>query len=85
MTVYYKMRQTLLQNAIATLLQNTTKVYQNIRLQNATILLQSATVITKCDDFITKCDSYYKCNVYYKIRRYRVLSNHNNRNSKYQH
>ena len=48
MTVYYKMRQILLQNALGFLLQN------------VTVLLQNATVVTKCDDFITKCDSYCK-------------------------
>ena len=31
MTLYYKMRQILLQNATATLLQNTTKVYYKMR------------------------------------------------------
>ena len=48
MTVYYKMRQILLQNMTAILLQNTT------------VFLQNATVITKCDYFITKCKSYFK-------------------------
>ena len=53
MTVYSKMRQILLQNAAA------------ILLQNATVLLQNATdVITNCDDFITKCDVYYKLQQY---------------------
>ena len=42
------MRQILLQNVTAILLQNTT------------VLLKNATVITKCDNFITKCDSYFK-------------------------
>ena len=66
MTVYYKMRQMLLQNATAILLQNATEVYYKMRqvfyykmrqlLQNATILLQNATVITKCD-------------IYYKLLR----------------
>ena len=49
MTVYYKMRQMLLQNATAILLQNVTG-----------LLLENTTVITKCDDFVTKCDSCYK-------------------------
>ena len=67
MTVYYKMRQILLQNATAILLQNATEVYYHTcqfcyskmrqLLQNATILLQDATVATKCD-------------VYYKLRQY---------------
>ena len=56
MTVYYKMRQILLQNATAILLQNAS----GFLLQNATVLLENATVITKCGNFITKCDSYYK-------------------------
>ena len=58
MTVYYKMRQMLLQNATAILLQNATEVYYKMRQlsQNATILLQNATVITKCD-------------IYYKLLR----------------
>ena len=42
------MRQILLQNVTA------------ILLQNATVLLQNTTVITKCDDFVTKYNSYYK-------------------------
>ena len=37
-------------------------------LQNATVLLQNTTVITNCDDFTTKCD------VYYKLRQYNLLS-----------
>ena len=49
MTVYYKMRQILLQNATAILLENASG-----------FLLQNATIITNCDDFITTCDSCYK-------------------------
>ena len=46
MTVYYKMRQMLLQNATAILLQNATGVYY----KNASgSLLQNATVIIKYD------------------------------------
>ena len=56
MTVYYKIRQMLLQNATAILFS---KCDRNL-LQNATVLLQNATVITKCDDFMTKRGSYYK-------------------------
>ena len=56
MTVYYKIRQILLQNATAILLQNATIFL----LQNAKVLLQNATVITNCEDFFTKCDSCYK-------------------------
>ena len=53
MTVYYyKMRQILLQNKTAILLQNAT-----VLLQNATILLQNTTVITKCN-------IYYKLRQY---------------------
>ena len=58
MTVYYKMRQILLQNATAILLQNATEVYYKMH----------QVFITKCDSFITKCDSYYKYRrFYYKI------------------
>ena len=63
MTLYYKIRQILLQNATAILLRNATEVYYKMRqvfLQNATVLLQNAVVITKCDSSITKCYSYYK-------------------------
>ena len=63
MTVCYKVRQILLQNATAILLQNVTAIL----LQNATgvyykmqFFLQNTIVITHSDDFITKCDSYYK-------------------------
>ena len=66
MTLYYKMRKILLQNATVILLQNTTEVYYKMRqvfyykmrqlLQIAMILLQNVTVITKCD-------------VYYKLRQ----------------
>ena len=63
MTVHYKMRQMLLQNTTAILLQNATEVYYKMRadfyLQNSTVLLQTASAITKCDYFITICDSYY--------------------------
>ena len=45
MTVYYKMRQTLLQNASAILLQNAAEVYYKMRQ-------------VFCYKF-TKCDSYY--------------------------
>ena len=53
-----KLRQMLLQNAIATLLQNATEVYNKMRhfhykmrqfAENAVILLQNATLITKCN------------------------------------
>ena len=58
------MRQTLLQNGTAILLQNATKVYYKMRQlflsQNATVLLQKATVTTKHNNFIAKCDIYYK-------------------------
>ena len=43
MTVYYKMRQMLLQNATAILLQSAAVI------TNTTILLQNATFITNCD------------------------------------
>ena len=44
MALYYKMRQILLQNATAILLQNATEVYYKMRQRF----------------FITKCDSSYK-------------------------
>ena len=57
MRLYYKMKQILLQNVTAILLQNAIKVYHKMRqvvlLQNASVLLQIVTVITKCD-------AYYK-------------------------
>ena len=60
MTVYYKMRQILLQNATPILLQNATEVYYKMH----------QVFITKCDSFITKCDSYYKFRqFYYKMRQ----------------
>ena len=69
MTLYYKMRQILLQNATAILLQNATEVYYKMHqvfyykmrqlLQIAMILLQNAAVITKCD-------------VYYKLQQYSI-------------
>ena len=59
MTVYYKMRQILLQNVTSILLQNATELYYKMRqvfyykmrqlLQIATTLLQNATFITNCD------------------------------------
>ena len=65
MTVYYIMRQLLIPNATATLLQNATEVFYKMRqvfitkckfyykmqqlLQTATALLQNATFITNCD------------------------------------
>ena len=54
------MRQILLQNTTAILLQNTTSLLQNasgLLLQNATVLSQNVPVITKCD-------------VYYKLPQY---------------
>ena len=81
MTVYYKMRQILLQNATAILLQNTTEVYYKMR----QVCYDNVTFITRCDNFITKCDSYYKlwrllqnvtfitkCDVSHKLRQYTV-------------
>ena len=52
MTVYYKMRQILLENATAILLQNATSLLQNASgflLKNATVSLQNVTGITNCD------------------------------------
>ena len=59
MTVYYKMRQILLQNATAILSKNATGVYYKmcqVFIENATILLQNGTVI-KNATFITNCNS----------------------------
>ena len=63
-TLYYKIRQVLAQNAMI-LLQNSTKIYYKMRelfyykmrqvLQNAMILLQNATVITKSDVYYKIC------------------------------
>ena len=47
MTVYYKMRQILLQNATAVLLQDAPG-----------FLSQNSTAIRNCDNFITKCNCY---------------------------
>ena len=59
MTVYYKMRQMLLQNATAILLQNATEVYYKMRqvfyykmrqfYYKMRQLLQNATFITNCN------------------------------------
>ena len=64
MTLYYKIRQVLAQNAMI-LLQNSTKIYHKVRelfyykmrqvLQNAMILLQNASVITKSDVYYKIC------------------------------
>ena len=55
------MRQILLQNTTAILLQQTLwRNASDFLLQNATVLLQNVIAITKCDDFVTKCGSYYK-------------------------
>ena len=57
MTLYYKIRQILLQNATAILLQNATDIhYKCVRF----FIPKCDSFITKCDDFITKCDSYRK-------------------------
>ena len=60
MTVYYKMRQILLQNTTAILLQKATELYYKLRqvfYYKSDSLFQNVTVITKCDAFTTKCDS----------------------------
>ena len=60
MTVYYKMRQILLQNAVAISLQNATEFYYRMR----QIFLLQKTVLLK------NCDSYYKIReFYYKMRQ----------------
>ena len=58
------MLQILLQNAIAILLQNATKVYSKcvrFLLQSAAVSLKIATVIIKCVHCITKCVVITKC------------------------
>ena len=75
MTLYYKMRQILLQNTTAILLQNATEVYCKIRqvfyykiqqfYYKMRELLQIATVLLQNATVITKCD------VYYKLRQYK--------------
>ena len=61
---YYKMRQVLLQNATAILLQNATEIYYKMHhvflLENATVVLQKAAAFTNYNSFITKFGSYYK-------------------------
>ena len=60
MTVYYKMRQILLQNATAILLQNATKVYYKM----------CQVFCYKMRQIFTKYNSYYKLQeLYYKMRR----------------
>ena len=67
------MRQLLLQNATAILIQNVTKVYYKMRqfflLYNKMriILSRFVIVITKCVDFITKFDTNW--HAYYKMRQ----------------
>ena len=53
------MRQILLQDPTAILLQNATETYYKMQ----------QVFITKCDSFITKCDHNYKLRqFYYKMR-----------------
>ena len=62
MIIYYKLRQILLQNATAILLQK--KKRQKFITKSVRFF------IAKCDSFITKCDSYYKLRrFYYKMRQ----------------
>ena len=70
MTVYYKMRQILLQNATAILLQNATEVYYKMRqvfyckirqfYYKMQQLLHISTILLQNATVITKCDAYYK-------------------------
>ena len=56
MTVYYKIRQILLQNATAILLQNTTKVYDKTRqvfYHKMRQLVENATIIINCDSTLS--------------------------------
>ena len=63
MTVYYKMRQMLLQNATAILLENAAEVYYKMRCYKMRQLLQNATVITNCDStYVDKmCYTFVLC------------------------
>ena len=73
-TVFYKMRQILLQNATAVLLQNATEVYYKMRqvfyykmrqfYYKMRQLLQNATVFLQNAIVITKCDAYCKLRQY---------------------
>ena len=56
MTLYYKMRQILLQNATAILLQNSTEVYYKMR----QVFYCKMRQLLQIASFITKCDSCYK-------------------------
>ena len=73
MTLYYKMRPILLQNATAILLQNATRVYYKMRqafhykmwqfYYKMRQLLQLAMILLQNAMFITNCDStLHKCN-----------------------
>ena len=64
MALYYKMRQIVLQNATAILLQNATKVYYKMR----------QVFFTKCDSFIIKCASYYKMRRLLQIATVQMVS-----------
>ena len=57
MTVYYKMRQMLLQHATCVLLRNATEVYYKMR---QVFYFKMQQLYYKMRRFITKCDSYYK-------------------------
>ena len=59
MTLYYKMRQILLQNATGILLQNPTKIYYNMR----------QVFYYKMRRFYYKMRQFTKCDVYYKLRQ----------------
>ena len=71
MTVYYKMRQILLQNTTTILLQNATEVYYKMRQKFITKfvrfffykmrqLVQNATILLQSAAVITKCHVCYK-------------------------
>ena len=71
MTLYYKMRQILLQNATAILLQNATEVYYKMRqvfyykmrqfYYKMRQLLQNAMFITNCDSTRASATSMFHC------------------------
>ena len=77
MTVYYKIRLILLQNATTILLQKATEIYYKRRQDfyykmrqfyyNMRQLLQIATILLQNPTVITKCDVNYKLNLILSI------------------
>ena len=77
MTVYYKMRQMLLQNASGFLLQNATEVYYKMPqvfyykvrqfYYEMRQLLENATILLQNATAVTKSDVYYKLLQYNRL------------------